>query len=660
MIERNVIDRIFETTRIVDVVEDFVSLKRRGANFVGCCPFHNERTPSFMVSPAKNIYKCFGCGKAGNAVNFVMEHEQLGYPDALRYLAKKYGIEIVEKEQTPEERLLNDRRESLMVVSAYAARMFQENLHENREGQAIGLSYFKERGFRDDTIKKFELGYCLETRDAFSKKAVKDGYKEEYLVETGLSIKGENGVFDRFAGRVMFPIHSLAGKVIGFGGRVLKVDKSKNVGKYVNSPESEIYHKSKVLYGVYQAKNSIVRNRKCYLVEGYTDVISMHQAGIENVVASSGTALTGEQIQLIKRFTENVTVMYDGDAAGIHASLRGINMFLQEGINVKALLLPDGDDPDSFSRKHSATELEEYFAQHETDFIRFKAQLLLDDTKGDPIKRAEMINDVMESLSLIPDPIKRAVYLKEAAEMFEMEERMLTATADKMQQKRAADGQRRRTASQPTPEMQSGAEGVPPPASEQPLIDAEQQKAQEMARAEREIIRLLVNYGNEKLFDRNEETGEEELSVAAYLINEIRADEIELQHPETKAIFEEYEQIWQSEGRMNENHFIRHSNPAISQLTAELLTSKYELSVIYQKKGMEIKNEEEKLKDVVPMNLMAFKQKTVMRLLKNLSGEMQEALLKGDTAQYETLFTQFTALTEVKKQLAKTLGKRTL
>ncbi|MDR3095426.1 MAG: DNA primase, partial [Bacteroidales bacterium] len=656
MIERDVIDRIFETTRIVDVVEDFVSLKRRGTNFVGCCPFHNERTPSFMVSPAKNIYKCFGCGKAGNAVNFVMEHEQLGYPDALRYLAKKYGIEIVEKEQTPEERLLNDRRESLMVVSTYAARMFQENLHENREGMAVGMSYFKERGFRDETIKKFELGYCLEARDAFSKKAVKDGYKEEFLVETGVSIKNDNGLFDRFAGRVIFPIHSLAGKVIGFGGRVLKVDKNKNVGKYVNSPESEIYHKSKVLYGIYQAKNSIVRNRKCYLVEGYTDVISMHQAGIENVVASSGTALTGEQIQLIKRFTENVTVMYDGDAAGIHASLRGINMFLQEGINVKALLLPDGDDPDSFSRKHSATELEEYFAQHETDFIRFKAQLLLDDTKGDPIKRAEMINDVMESLSLIPDAIKRAVYLKEAAEMFEMEERMLTATADKMLQKRAADSQRRRPTAPPTPDTAPASGDTPTPASEQTLIDIEQQQLQEIARAEREIIRLLVNYGNEKLFDCNEATGEEELSVAAYLIGEIRADEIELQHPETKALFEEYEQIRQTEGRVDENHFIRHFNPAISQLTAELLTSKYELSVIYQNKGIEIKNEEENLADVVPMNLMAFKQKTVMRLLKNLSGEMQEALVKGDTEEYETLFTQFTALTEVKKELAKTLG----
>ncbi|MDR1866570.1 MAG: DNA primase [Bacteroidales bacterium] len=655
MIDREAISRIFETARIVEVVEEFVSLKRRGVNFIGCCPFHNERTPSFIVSPAKNIYKCFGCGKAGNAVNFIMEHEHLSYPEALRYLAKKYHIEIVEKEQTSEERLLNDRRTSLMIVSSYAARVFHENLFDSREGIAVGMSYFKERGFREDTVRKFELGYSLEARDAFTQKALKDGYREEFLVETGLCIKGEHGVFDRFAGRVMFPIHSLAGKTIAFGGRVLKTDKK--TAKYLNSPESEIYHKSKVLYGIFQAKSSIVRNRKCFLVEGYTDVISMHQAGIENVVASSGTSLTVDQIQLVKRFTENITVLYDGDPAGIKASLRGIDMILQEGMNVKALLLPEGDDPDSFSRKHSATELEAYLNGNEIDFIRFKTKLLLDDAQGDPVKRAELITDVVHSVSLIPNAIQRSVYLKEAAGMFDMDERMLAETADAMRTKRE-EHRWTRDADRPAANLRDTPSGEPVAATPEETVDTRQATLREIEPAEKDLIRLLISYGNRTLFALDEETGEEEITVAGYLIDELRSDDLELQHPELRRIFEEYERYRQSAVVVEDTLFVNHPDPEISRLAAGLIEIKYELSPIHERKGAHVKTEEENLRDVIPRSLLVYKHKRVILLLDELSVAMQESMTGNDAERFEALHAQYNALTEIKMKLAKALGKR--
>ncbi|MBP5667134.1 MAG: DNA primase, partial [Salinivirgaceae bacterium] len=373
MIERETVDKIFETANILEVVSDFVSLKKRGTNYIGCCPFHNEKTPSFYVSPTKNIYKCFGCGKGGNSVNFVMEHEQMSYTEALKYLANKYHIEIKEKEFTPEEQEAQNDRESMLVLNEFAKNTFIRNMTETDEGRAIGYKYFKERGFNEETIKAYELGYSLSERKAFTEFALNSGYKQKYLVSTGLSIQHDDGyIFDRFSSRVMFPIHSLTGKVIGFGGRVLDArTKGVNV-KYMNSPQSEIYDKSRSLYGIFQAKSAIVRNDKCFLVEGYTDVLSMHQSGITNVVASNGTALTIEQIRLIRKFTTNITVLYDGDAAGIHAALRGIDMILAEEMNVKVLLLPDGEDPDSFARNHSASELEDFIAKNETDFLLFK------------------------------------------------------------------------------------------------------------------------------------------------------------------------------------------------------------------------------------------------------------------------------------------------
>ena len=423
MIPRETVDRIIDAARIEDVVGDFVSLKRRGANFVACCPFHNEKTPSFYVSPAKGIFKCFGCGKVGTAVGFVMEHENLSYVDALRYLAKKYGIEIVEKEVSAEELALRQRNESLMLVSEFAAGFFKEALH-GKEGRAIGYEYFKSRGLEDATIDKFSLGWAPLSRHALSDAARAAGYKEEFLVDTGLCVKRDDGrLTDRFYDRVIFPIYSVSGRPIAFGGRTLKTDKT--IAKYVNSPETDIYVKSKSLYGISFARNEIARQDRCYLVEGYLDVISMHQLGITNVVASSGTSLTVEQVRLIRRFTENVTIIYDGDPAGIHAALRGIGLVLKEGLNVRIVLLPDGDDPDSFSRKHTLAEVEDFISTHEQDFIEFKTDILLGEAGTDPLKKANLINDVADTVALIPDAVKRSVYVDVCSAKFRIEPQIL-------------------------------------------------------------------------------------------------------------------------------------------------------------------------------------------------------------------------------------------
>ena len=663
MIDRTTIDRIFDAARIIDVVSEFVTLKRRGANYIGCCPFHNERTPSFIVSPVKNIYKCFGCGKAGNSVTFIMDHEQLGYPDALRYLAKKYGIPVEEKERTPEEEQQSDFRESLMVISAYAARVFQEQLFNTREGTAIGLSYFKERGFREDIIKSFELGYSFETRDAFIRKALKDGYKEEFLVETGLGVKTEErGVFDRFSGRVMFPIHSLSGKVIAFGGRVLKTDKK--VAKYLNSPESDIYHKSKILYGIFQAKKSIVQNDKCFLVEGYTDVLSMHQAGIENVVASSGTALTVEQIQLIKRFTPNITVLYDGDPAGIKASLRGIDLILQEDMNVKVLLLPDGEDPDSFARSHSASELEAYIRTNETDFITFKAQLLLDDAKNDPIRRSQLITDVVQSIALIPQAIKRSVYLKECARMFEMNEQMLAETANVMRRKKA-DDQRRADARNATSDIRYpisdigksdiGKSDIGKSDIGKSDIGKSDIGHRNIENAELEIIRLLLRYGQKMLVKPDEETGETGMTVANYIIHELSMDELDLQQPILHRLFEEYRQLIHNGTIVGEQYFTQHPDPDISRLVAGF-EPKYELSKIHCRNDTTVKTEEDSLREVVPKSILAYKNQWVMVRLSEISLAMQQAENDKNIDRFETLCMQYKELAQVRTEL--TLGKR--
>ena len=428
MIDQTTIDRILDAAQIVDVVSEFVTLRKRGVNYVGLCPFHNEKTPSFSVSPAKGLCKCFSCGKGGNSVHFIMEHEQMSYYEALKYLAKKYNIEIKERELTNEEKQAQTTRESMFIVNNFARDYFQNILKNHVDGRSIGLAYFRQRGFRDDIIEKFQLGYCTESHDAMSQEALRKGYKKEFLVKTGICYEtDDHRLRDRFWGRVIFPVHTLSGKVVAFGGRVLSTATKGVKVKYVNSPESEIYHKSNELYGIYFAKQAIVKQDRCFLVEGYTDVISMHQSGIENVVASSGTALTPGQIRLIHRFTNNITVLYDGDVAGIKASIRGIDMLLEEGMNIKVCLLPDGDDPDSFARKHNSEEFQTFIREHEKDFIRFKTDLLMEDAGKDPIKRAELISNIVRSISVIPEAIIRDVYIKECSQHLRIEEKLLVA-----------------------------------------------------------------------------------------------------------------------------------------------------------------------------------------------------------------------------------------
>ncbi|GHT12583.1 DNA primase [Bacteroidia bacterium] len=608
MIDKATIDRIYESANIVDVVQDYVDLKKHGANYTACCPFHDEKSPSFSVSPARNIFKCFGCGKAGNAVTFVMEHEKLGYADALKLLAKKYGIAIQERELSPEESQQNDDRESMMVVSAFAQTYFTKTLHEHADGKNIGLSYFAERGITMPSIQKFQLGYCLDQRNAFAQAALLAGYKKDFLVQTGLCIARDNGeLFDRFAGRAMFPIHSISGRVIAFGGRTLKSDKS--VAKYLNSPESPVYHKSNVLYGIFQAKKSIVQHDKCFLVEGYTDVISMHQSGIENVVASSGTSLTTEQIKLIQRFTPNVTVLYDGDAAGIKASLRGIDMLLAEGMNVKTLLLPDGEDPDSFARAHSATELEAYIASHEEDFIAFKTKTLLRDAGGDPVKKAGCISDIVQSISLIGDNIIRAVYIGECSKLLQIEENVLTQEVAKLRRKRYYGEKDAALVSD------NSFQNV----DNQQLANATSiTETHRFLEQEKELIYFLLKFGHCQL---------EEKSVADFIIEGLQTDRLTLQHPQYQQTLEEYQRLQALQEGVSIDDFLHHPNQNICQLTANMLSQKYTSSSIWEKRNAQPVSEEGQLQIAVPKALLAYKIKIFEQSIRTKTKELEQSEL---------------------------------
>ncbi len=565
MIDQATIDKIMAATDIVDVVSDFVSLRRRGANYWGLCPFHDDRSPSFSVSPSKGVCKCFSCGKGGSAIHFIMEHEQLSYYEALKYLAKKYNIEVHEKELTDEERQKRSERENMFVINTFAQEFFSKSLLETDEGRSVGLAYFKERGFNEDIIRKFGLGYSPEKRDALAVEAQKRGYKIDYLLKTGLCRETQEGrIYDLFSGRVMFPVYSVSGKVVAFGGRILK--SGVKISKYFNSPESDIYHKSDELYGIYQAKRAIEKERRCYLVEGYTDVLSMHQSGIENVVASSGTALTHGQIRLIHRFTDNITVLYDGDAPGIKASLRGIDLLLQEGLNIKVVLLPDGEDPDSFSKSQSAESFTRYIKEHETDFIRFKTQLLLEDAGEDPIKRAAIISNIVESISLIPDAIVRSVYVQECSRLLQIDEQVLLSELNKRRQKRAEQqfsreryNQERQSAATTnapksgnttTAAPANGNETPPPPSLADMPAPAETPEAvpvtdhtlsqrmvqqSPLEKYEREIIRYIVRYGYRNLFELPDGSWQK---VWEYIVEELSIDSIELCNPLYKHIVE--------------------------------------------------------------------------------------------------------------------------
>ncbi len=641
MIHKEDIDKIVEAARVEEVVGDYVSLKKRGVNLIGLCPFHDEKTPSFYVSPTKGIYKCFGCSKGGNSVNFVMEKEQMSYPEALRYLAKKYNIEITEEEQTPEQLQTQNDRESLLVVTSFAQKHFSENLYATDEGKSVGLGYFKERGFREDIIEKFQLGYCLNQRSAFSDLAIATGYKKEYLVKTGLTIdyqtenenhpkseSNESGktlhelqpsskLADRFMSRVMFPIHNATGRVIAFGGRTLRTD-TKKIAKYINSPESEIYHKSDVLYGIYFAKKEIVKQENCFLVEGYTDVISMHQAGIENVVASSGTSLTIGQIRLIRKFTNTITILYDGDSAGIKASFRGIDLILEEGLNVKVLLFPEGEDPDSFSKKVTSEELKKYISANSKDFISFKTSLLIGDTQNDPIKKAELIKEIVETIALIPEAIYRSVYVKECSRILDVQEEILFSELNKMRGKKFAE--KRNT---PSDKLHASDQHTPD------VLVIEEKKTNILftEHQERDIIRILINYGNKNvLIDSEDDEGQPiqaGISVAHLITHELQHDNIVFENHVYNSIYNEFLKLLDNESVPDFHFFINHENHAISALTVDLISSPYTLSN-WEQHNIYITTEEDILKKSVLNAIYALKSRRLEIMIHDIQKRLKE------------------------------------
>lgn len=617
-----------DTALIEEVVEDFVHLKKRGVNMLGLCPFHNEKSPSFTVSPGKGIYKCFGCGKAGNAVNFIMDHENYSYPEALRYLAAKYNIEVEETGIT-EEPAEQDRRESLFVVSAFAQKFYTEKLLQSEEGQSIGLSYFKERGFRDEIIEKFQLGYASGDWDALSSEAVKQGFQAEFLEESGLSLRSDQGkLYDRFRGRVMFPVHNLTGRIIAFGGRILKSDPKSP--KYVNSPETPIYHKSKVLYGAFFAKKAIRDQDTCYLVEGYTDVISLFQSGIENVVASSGTSLTVEQIRLISRFTKNITMLYDGDPAGIKASLRGLDMILEEGLNVKIVLFPEGHDPDSFVKQVGGAGFRDFIRENEQDFIIFKTNLLLGEVKNDPIKKAGLIHDIVDSIAKIPDSIKAALFVKECSRLLDMEERILLSELNKSRLK-----SRKQVAQKEEQVAAAEEELFIQPVSELSPNDEAQ---------ETEIIRLLLNYGTQPY--------NEELCIAQFMIQEL--DDVLLENAVYGRIILLYQdQI--SRGLIpDENFFIRYPDQQVSQAAVSLLSSPYNLSPNWNTMhGIFVPKEEELLKHAVLSAIFHLKMRKIMRLINENQLKLKEARNEAEMTELQSIHIY---LTGIKQRISEALG----
>ena len=715
MIDQPTIDRILDAANIVDVVSEFVTLRKRGINYVGLCPFHTDKTPSFYVSPAKNICKCFACGEGGTAVHFIMKHEQLNYFDALRYLAKKYNIEIQERELTDKEKRRKSDRESMLIVNSWAQQYFTTQLYEHVEGKTVGLRYFAERGFREDTIRKFQLGYSLDKRDALYKEATKNGYKKEFLEKTGLVIAYDNGgVNDRFRGRVIFPVHTLSGKVVAFGGRVLKKDEK--TAKYVNSPESEIYHKSNELYGIYFAKQAIVKEDRCFLVEGYTDVISMHQAGIENVVASSGTALTQGQIRLIHRFTSNITVLYDGDAAGIKAALRGIDLLLEDGMNVKVVLLPDGEDPDSFARKHNASQFSEFIKQSETDFIRFKTRLLLDDAGTDPIKRSALITDIIRTVAIIPDNIARSIYIRECSAMMEIDEQVLLNEVNKI---RLSKEERQNMQGQVTPPVSNTMSMIPeypdlpgyqpvagdsflppddtvplpddympppPPPEEYPMeetgpmdvpppdyppaqppqtvqpvqpVQTGQPKRSPYEVYELTLLKYIVRYGEQILFDYvDEETNEHiVMRVAEYIRYDLERDDLTFYTPIIKSMLDEAADKCKTEGFIASRYFLAHPDPNVSRLAANLISEKYQLSK-YHSKYRELEQEQDKLDQLVTREIYAMKDAYILRQIKETQLGIKEAHAQGNEEKVFELMKQLTRLNEIKNVLSKELGER--
>ena len=654
MIDRETVDRIYAAANIVDIIGDYVTLKRKGVNYQACCPFHNEKTPSFVVSPSKGVYKCFGCGKGGNAVTFLMEHENITYPEALKMVAKRYGIEVREKELSEEEIRRNDDRESMFVLNGWAAEYFANYLHRETEGQSVGLAYFRQaRGLTDATIRKFGLGFCPAKGDRMSKDALAAGYKKEFLLSTGLSLARERdgSLYDRFRDRVIFPVHNISGRVVAFGGRTLRTDKT--VAKYQNSPESEIYSKKRELYGLYFAKRAIQQQDFAIMVEGYLDVISMHQAGIENVVASSGTSLTTEQIRLLGRFTKNITVIYDGDSAGIHASLRGIDMILKEGMNVRVVLLPEPEDPDSFARSHTASEVQAYIRDHERDFLEFKANLLLQDAEGDPIRKAALIGDMVQSIAQIPDPIQRSVYVKECARIMDIDENILISEvarkrlttsgdreADEFLRRQAA--QRQREAAQPEVEYVR-------------KVDA----GSGFEALEREIVKYLLKYGHCS-FDFKEGRTMVACNVAEVVFDELGRDNIVFRNPVYAKIMETYRGQWERLGTGTEvpaHCFLNHIDPEVCNASVDILTSddNYVPSQLWRRKEIHVESDAEMLAVGVPKAVTLYKSKVVEEMIKELQAKLGDESLPEE--EQVALLQRLSGLNKVKVSIARRLQR---
>ena len=644
MIDRATVDKILEATDIVDVVGEFVNLRKAGVNYKGLCPFHDDKTPSFMVSPARQICKCFACGEGGNAVNFLMKHEQITYPEALRWLAKKYNIEIQERELTDDEKREQSDRESMFVVNEWACQYFHEILKNDVDGIAVGKQYFRSRGIRDDIIEKFRLGFALTKRDAMCNEAKRKGYQDEFLVKTGLAIQNERGIYDRFAGRAMFPWLNVSGKVVAFGGRKLDAATKGVQQKYVNSPDSEIYHKDHELYGIYQAKKAIVKEDCVYMVEGYTDVIAMHQCGLENVVANSGTALSNHQIRLLHRFTQNIVLLYDGDEAGIHAAMRGTDMLLAEGMNIKVLVLPDGDDPDSFSKKHTADEFKTYIEQHQTDFIQFKTDLLL---KGvtDPQKRSEAVSSILKSVSVIPDKLKRDTYLSECSHRFNVNEQALVTTVNTYIQRDKEEKQKERERNEAgMSESQEQQEELIVPIG---LHTAQEQTTE----VERLLIQNIIRHGEEIIYEGVEtDDGQTiNLNVAQYVDYDLGADGLQFSNPLFNRILQEAVEHSGDAGFKADLYFMQHPDPQVSQLAASLGIDRHQLSRSFQ-----VNSNSNLLRQRIEHLILDFRMDIVSQHLKELQHKMKE--VGSDMTQVKELMEDYKQTQELRNALARQRG----
>jgi len=659
MIDRDTIDRIYAAADIVEVINDYVTLKKKGVNYQACCPFHNEKTPSFVVSPSKGLFKCFGCGKGGNAVSFVMEHENITYPEALKIVAKKYGIEVKEREETEEDKIRNNNRESMFMLNSWAADYFTNTLHNTDEGISVGLSYFRQaRGFSESTIKKFGLGFCPSGGDKMSQDALRAGYKEEFLLSTGLSLKSErdNSLFDRFRERVMFPVHNVSGRIVAFGGRTLRTDKK--VAKYQNSPESEIYSKKNEIYGLFFAKKAIQQQNYAIMVEGYTDVISMHQSGVENVVASSGTSLTTEQIRLLSRFSKNITVMYDGDGAGQKASLRGIDMILKEGLNVRVVLLPVEHDPDSFARSHSAEEVRDYIERNSQDFISYKAKLLLSDAGEDPIKRSEVIRDMVQSISEIPDSIQRSLYIKECSRLMNVSEDILLREVAKGRMRSLGDREAEEFVNRESRKYWRKREEEPA-ASEEGEHIGNLTIGSSLESIERELIYYLVVHGT-KNYEFREGRKIVPMNVAETIIDEMSMDDMHFHNEAYNKIYEIY-RVARSNGRTPlPEEFTSHSDIAVCDAVTDLffIDDQYAMSEIWTKKEVHTTTESEVLGNGVPKAILLFKTKVVSARL----NELQAALQREDISEEEELeiASQMVSLNRLKVILSKKTNRLTI